>query len=194
MLAVPRQFDGLPVESVAWTGHDLIVGAAALSATNPNDGRLAVAAYEPTARRWQTLTPALPPGHAPGDVNLVVDDGRLLLWAFWQDAAKPGTWGIEVLAMNASGTWRNVTGNWPQGTAFELSATSAGIMVAPGGYWCGDLCMGFGTSGADAYFANPATLALTRIQPARSASFPPAPSASSGRATRSSPSARCPEA
>ena len=36
-------------------------------------------------------------------------------------------------------------------------------MVAPGGYWCGDLCTGFATSGADTYFVNPATLALTRI-------------------------------
>jgi hypothetical protein len=163
VLAVPRQFDGLPLSALAWTGHDLIVGAAALSATNPNDGRLAVAAYEPTTRRWQTLTPALPPGHAPGGLNLLYDDGRLLLWAFWQDAAKPGTWGIEVLAMNSRGTWRNVTGSWPQGTALELSVTSAGIMAAPGSYWCGDLCAGYDTGGADAYFANPATLALTRI-------------------------------
>jgi hypothetical protein len=163
VLAVPRQFDGLPMEAVAWTGHDLIVGAAALSATNPNAGRLAVAAYDPTTRRWQSITPALPSGHTPGALNLVYDDGRLLLWSFWQDAVKPGTWGIDVLAMNSSGVWRNVTGRWPQGTAFELSATSDGIMVAPGGYWCGDLCTGFGTSGADAYFANPATLALTRI-------------------------------
>jgi hypothetical protein len=163
VLAVPRQFDGLPMAAVVWTGHDLIVGAAALSATNPNAGRLAVAAYEPATGRWQLITPVLPRGHAPGALNLVYDDGRLLLWSFWQDAVKPGTWGTEVLAMNARGVWRNVTGSWPQGTAFGLSATSDGIMVAPGGYWCGDLCTGYGTSGADAYFANPATLALTRI-------------------------------
>ena len=30
-------------------------------------------------------------------------------------------------------------------------------------YWCGNLCTGFPTSGADAYFANPATLARKRI-------------------------------
>lgn len=163
MLAVPRQFDGLPMAAVVWTGHDLIVGAAALSATNPNAGRLALAAYEPTTRRWQSFTPALPRGHAPGELNLVYDDGRLLLWSLWQDAMKPGTWGTDVLTMNARGVWRDVTGSWPQGTAFGLSVTSDGIMVAPGGYWCGDLCTGYNTSGADAYFANPATLALTRI-------------------------------
>jgi hypothetical protein len=163
VLAVPRQFDGLPMEAVVWTGHDLIVGAASLSATNPDVGRLALAAYSPTTRRWQLITPALPRGHTPGALNLVYDDGRLLLWSLWQDAVKPGTWGTDVLTMNARGVWRNVTGHWPQGTAFVLSDTSDGIMVAPGGYWCGDLCTGYGTSGAAAYFANPATMALKRI-------------------------------
>ncbi len=164
VLAVPRQFDGLAMGAVVWTGADLIVGAVSpLTETNPNAGRLAVAAYEPATGRWQSITPALPRGHAPGELNLVYDGGRLLLWSLWQDAVKPGTWGIDVLAIDAGGVWRNVTGSWPQGTAFELSATSDGIMVAPGGYWCGDLCTGFATSGADAYFANPATLALTRI-------------------------------
>jgi hypothetical protein len=163
VLAVPRQFDGLAMGAVVWTGHDLIVGAASLPVTNSSAGRLALAAYSPTTRRWLLITPPLPRGHSPGDLNLVYDDGRLLLWSLWQDAVKPGTWGIDVLAMNAHGVWRNVTGTWPQSIAFGLSATSDGIMVAPGGYWCGVLCTGFATSGADAYFANPATLSLKRI-------------------------------
>jgi hypothetical protein len=163
VLAVPRQFDGLAMGAVVWTGHDLVVGAASLSATNPDVGRLALAAYSPTTRRWQLITPALPRGHSPGELNLVYDDGRLLLWSLWQDAVPPGTWGTDVLTMNAQGAWRNVTGHWPQGIAFGLSATSDGIMVEPGGDWCGDLCTGYNTSGADAYFANPATLALKRI-------------------------------
>jgi hypothetical protein len=164
VLAVPRQFDGLALGAVVWTGHDLIVGAVSpLPATKPDAGRLALAAYSLTTRRWQLITPALPRGHSPGELNLVYDDGRLLLWSLWQDAVKPGTWGTDVLAMNARGGWRNVTGSWPQSVAFGLTATSDGIMVAPGGYWCGDLCSGFGTSGADAYFANPGTLALRRI-------------------------------
>jgi hypothetical protein len=164
VLAVPRQFDGLALGAVVWTGHDLIVGAVSpLPATSPDAGRLALAAYSPTTRRWQLITPALPRGHSPGELNLVYDDGRLLLWSLWQDAVRPGTWGADVLALNSRGAWRNVTGPWPQGIAFGLSATSAGIMVAPGGYWCGDLCTGYATSGADAYFANPATLALKRI-------------------------------
>lgn len=65
--------------------------------------------------------------------------------------------------MNARGAWRDVTGTWPESIAFGLTATSDGIMVAPGEYWCGNLCTGFPTSGADAYFANPATLALRRV-------------------------------
>jgi hypothetical protein len=163
VLAVPAQFDGLAMGAVVWTGHDLIVGAASESATNPDAGRLALAAYSPVTRRWQLITPALPNGHSPGELNLVYDDGRLLLWSLWQDAVQPGTWGTDVLTMNARGVWRNVTGHWPQGIAFGVSAASDGIMVAPGDYWCGDLCTGYGTSGADAYFANPATLALKRI-------------------------------
>jgi hypothetical protein len=164
VLAVPRQFDGLALGAVVWTGHDLIVGAVSpLPATKPDVGRLALAAYSPTTRRWQLITPALPRGHSPGELNLVYDDGRLLLWSLWQDAVKPGTWGTDVLAMNARGVWSTVTGSWPQSVAFGLTATGDGIMVAPGGYWCGDLCTGFDTSGADAYFANPATLALKRI-------------------------------
>ena len=169
VLAVPRQLDGLSMGGVVWTGHDLIVGAVSpMPATNPDAGRLAVAAYSPATRRWRLITPALPRGHSPGELNLVYDDGRLLLWSLWQHAVNSGQkqeggWGIDVLALNARGAWRNVTGTWPQGEGYELTATSDGIMVAPGGYWCGDLCTGFPTSGADAYFANPATLALKRI-------------------------------
>ena len=163
VLAVPRQFDGLTMDAVVWTGHDLIVGAASPPQANPDAARLALAAYSPTTRRWQLITPALPRGHSPGELNLVYDDERLLLWSLWQDPAGRGTWGTDVLAMNARGAWRNFTGRWPQGTQFGLTATSDGIMVAPGEYWCGDLCTGYPTSGADAYFANPATLALKRI-------------------------------
>lgn len=162
VLAVPSQFDGLSMGPVVWTGHDLIVGAASLSAGHPDLGRLALAAYSPTTRRWQTLTPRLPSGHQPGELNLAYDDGRLLLWSLWVDAAPPGTWGTDVLSMNSRGAWGNVTRTWPQGIQSGLTVTSDGIMVTPGGYWCGDLCTGFQTSGA-AYFANPATLALTRI-------------------------------
>ena len=164
VLAVPRQLDGLAMGAVVWTGHDLIIGAVSpMPQTNPDAGRLALAAYSPSTRRWQLITPALPRGHSPGKLSLVYDDGRLLLWSLWQHAAPPGTWGTDVLAMNSRGVWRNVTGNWRQAIAFGVSATSDGIMVAPGQYWCGDLCTGFPTSGADAYFANPATLALRRI-------------------------------
>jgi hypothetical protein len=169
VLAVPRQFDGLALGAVVWTGHDLIIGAVSpMPETDPDAGRLAVAAYSPTTGRWQVITPARPRGHSPGELNLVYDDGRLLLWSLWQDAVtsgqgQQGSWGIDVLALNARGAWQNVTGSWPQSVAYGLTATSGGIMVAPGGYWCGDLCTGFGTSGADAYFANPATLALKRI-------------------------------
>ena len=82
--------------------------------------------------------------------------------------------------MNAHCAWRNVTGTWPQSVAYGLTATSHGIMVAPGDYWCGDLCTGFPTSGADAYFANPATLARKRIPAGRSASLTRPSSLSSG--------------
>jgi hypothetical protein len=169
MLAVPQQFDGLSMGAVVWTGHDLIVGAVGPeNATNAGAGRLALAAYSPTTRRWQTITPPLPRGHAPGGLYLVYDDGRLVVTSQWVHAAQAsggpaGTWGVDVLTMTAAGVWRNVTDRWPQAIAYGTTATGDGVLDTPGDLWCGDLCTGVFTDNDRSYFVNPVSLAATRI-------------------------------
>jgi hypothetical protein len=169
VLAVPRQFDGLSMTAVVWAGHDLIVGAVGpVNATNPDAGRLALAAYSPATRRWQTLAPPLPRGHAPGGLFLVYDDGRLVLTSQWQhgELASPGlqgTWGVDVLTMTAAGAWRNVTAQWPPAVAYGTTATSDGVLDTPGDFWCGDLCLGAMENSDRGYFVNPVTLAMKKI-------------------------------
>jgi hypothetical protein len=170
VLAVPRQFDGLGMAALVWTGHDLIVGAVGpVNAANQGAGRLALAAYSPTTRRWQTITAPLPRGHAPGGLYLVYDDGRLVLTSQWDHAVQTqgglpqGTWGVDVLTMTAAGAWRNVTGRWPQAIAYGTTATGDGVLDTPGDSWCGDLCTGFFTNNDHSYFVNPVTLAARRI-------------------------------
>jgi hypothetical protein len=169
VLAVPRPFDGLSLSAVVWTGHDLIVGAVGpVNGTNPNGGRLALAAYSPTTGRWQTLTPPLPSGHAPGGLYLVYDDGRLVLTSQWVHAVgtgpgSQGTWGVDVLTMTAAGVWRNVTSRWPQAVAYGTTATSDGVLDPPGDFWCGDLCTGAFINNDRSYLVNPVTLAARRI-------------------------------
>jgi hypothetical protein len=169
VLAVPRQFDGLSMAAVVWTGHDLIVGAVGpVNATSAEAGRLALAAYSPTTRRWQTITPPLPRGHAPGGLYLVYDAGRLVLTSQWQHAVATGpvpqgTWGVDVLTMTAAGVWRNVTGQWPQASAYGTTATSDGVLDTPGDFWCGDLCLGAMENSDHSYFVNPVTLTSKRI-------------------------------
>jgi hypothetical protein len=169
VLAVPRQFDGLGMAAVVWTGHDLIVGAVGpVNATNTGAGRLALAAYSPTTRRWQMITPPLPRGHAPGGLYLVYDDGRLVLTSQWQHTVQAsggpqGTWGVDVLTMTAAGAWRNVSRPWPQAIAYGTTATSDGVLDTPGDLWCGDLCTGAFTNNDHSYLVNPVTLATKRI-------------------------------
>ena len=169
VLAVPRPFDGLGMAAVVWTGHDLIVGAVGPeNAANPDAGRVALAAYSPTTRRWQTLTPPLPPGHAPGGLYLVYDDGRLVLTSQWLHAAatgpgSQGTFGVDVLTMTAAGAWRNVTAQWPRAVAYGTTATSDGVLDTPGDFWCGDLCTGAFINNDRSYFVNPVTLAARLI-------------------------------
>jgi hypothetical protein len=161
--AAPCPGDPAPAPH-CWTG--LTVGP--VNATNTGGGRFALAAYSPTTRRWQTLTPPLPRGHAPGGLYLVYDDGRLVLTSQWVHAAQAsggpqGTWGVDVLTMTAAGVWRNVTGQWPQAIAYGTTATSDGVLDTPGDLWCGDLCTGVFTNNDRSYFVNPVTLAAKRI-------------------------------
>ena len=169
VLALPAQFGGLSMAGVVWTGRDLIAAAVSpLSASNPNGARLALAAYAPTTRRWRLITPALPRGHSPGELYLVYDDSRLVLTSLWQHATQTtggleGTWGVDILTMNAQGTWRNVTSTWPSGIVYGTIATSDGILVTPGPFWCGDLCNPPDANSPYGYLDNPVTLTAKRF-------------------------------
>ncbi len=171
-LAPPRQLDGLTVSAVAWTGRDVVVGAVDVAAFGTSTGRLAVAEYAPATRRWQVITPAVPHGHPARYLKLAFAGGRLLLWSQWDrivtikngfsDAA-----GTDVLAMNARGAWRNVTGRWPQEQTLSTPVlTGDGLLFAPSQIWCGLGCIppAFSYPG---YFANPVTLARKTIPEGR---------------------------
>src|SRR6202020_3537601 len=103
----------------------------------PRRGGRGRPAYARAPRRWQTITPAVPAGHPARYLDLAFAGGRLLLWSQWDrivtskngfsDAA-----GTDVLAMNARGAWRNVTGRWPQEQTLSTPVlTSDGLLFAP---------------------------------------------------------------
>jgi hypothetical protein len=168
-LTPPRQLTGLTVSAVAWTGSQLVL-AAEDARYESGTGRLAVAAYTPATGRWQLITPALPSGHAPRAAELAAGGGRLILWSLWDHrTGSPAqgitvTAGVDVLAMSPGGSWRNVTGAWPQDRLIDSPAlTSDGVLVSPSGIWCGEYCSPPVGLNAAGYFANPATLAPTAI-------------------------------
>jgi len=66
--------------------------------------------------------------------------------------------GVDVLALSPDGTWRDVTGGWPQNQEVTSPVfTGAAILVSPGQVWCGTRCIPPYTS-KPGYFADPATL------------------------------------
>jgi hypothetical protein len=163
-LTLPKQLDGLEVSAVTWTGRDVVVGAVNAAAFGTSKGRLALAEYDVASRRWQVITPAVPGGHPARYLDLAFAGGRLLLWSQWDRVVtnKNGFSdyaGVDVLAMNARGAWRNVTGGWPQGQSVSTPVpTGDGLLFAPGQVWCGLGCIPPFAS-YPGYFANPVTLA-----------------------------------
>lgn len=167
-LTLPKQLDGLEVSAITWTGRDVVVGAVDAAAFGTSKGRLAVAGYDVATRRWQVITPAVPGGHPARYLDLAFAGGRVLLWSQWDRVVtnKNGFSdyaGVDVLAMNARGAWRNVTGGWPQGQTVSTPVpTGDGLLFAPGQVWCGLVCIP-PFSSERGYFANPVTLARKTI-------------------------------
>jgi hypothetical protein len=167
-LTLPKQLDGLEVSAVTWTGRDVVVGAVDAAAFGTSKGRLALAAYDVATRGWRVITPAVPGGHPARYLDLAFAGGRLLLWSQWDRVVtnKNGFSdyaGVDVLAMNARGAWRDVTGGWPQGQTVSTPVpTGDGLLFAPGQVWCGLSCIPpfYSERG---YFANPVTLARKTI-------------------------------
>jgi hypothetical protein len=169
VLTLPSSFDTLSMQAVVWTGRQLVFGAALAGPdSDPDAGRMVLAAYTPATGRWQMITPVLPDGHSPGELYLVADDGDLVLTALWvrtvgNGQGPNGTWGVDELIMNAQGSWRDVTRQWPQAAVYGTAATGDDVLATPGSPWCGDLCMGYFVDSEHADLINPATLATTRI-------------------------------
>jgi hypothetical protein len=164
-----QQLDGLEVSAVTWTGRDVVVGAVDIAAFGTTKGRLAVAAYALASRRWQVITPAVPRGHPGRFLVLAVAGGRLLLWSQWDRVARDGNGfsdvaGVDALAMISDGSWRNVTGSWPQEQTVSIPITTGdGLLFSSGQQiWCGVGCIPPAVS-KPGYFANPATLARKTI-------------------------------
>lgn len=162
---LPGQMDSLEMAAAVWTGRDVI-----LAGVDASHGMLGVAAYDPAADRWQVITPVLPAGHPPRLAAMVATAGRLILWSLWDrvKATKDGfsdTAGVDVLALGRDGTWRNVTGDWPQEQQVTSPVfTGQVILVSPGQVWCGIACIPPYTSNPGS-FADPATLTRTIIPP-----------------------------
>jgi hypothetical protein len=168
-LTLPKQLDGLVVAAVSWTGRDIVVAAVDTAAFGTSSGRLAMAEYAPATRRWQVITPTVPPRHPPRYLNLAYAGGRLLLWSQWDRVAKTKDGlsdyaGVDVLALGSHGGWRNVTGSWPQELAVSApTVTADGLLFSPGQIWCGLACIPPPPLNEVGYFANPGTLARKTI-------------------------------
>jgi len=155
---LPSQMAGLNVMAVTWTGRDVIVAG-----TNTTGQQLGVAAYNPRTNGWQLITPGLPSDHPARYVSLVATTDRIILWSLWDRAKTYANGasdyaGVDVLALGEDGTWRDVTGRWPQ----EQNVTSPiftgrKILVSPGQIWCGQICIPPYTWNRGS-FADPATL------------------------------------
>ena len=167
-LTLPKQLDGLEVSAVAWTGRDVVVAAVDTAAFGTSQGRLAMAAYAVATHRWRVITPVVPRRHPPRYLTLTDADGQLLLWSQWDRVIKSNNGfgdyaGVDVLAMSSNGTWRNVTGRWPQEQNVSPPLITAdGLLFSPGQIWCGVACIP-PYSSEPGYFANPVTLARKTI-------------------------------
>lgn len=162
---LPSPLRGLMLQAAVWTGHRVVVAG-----VDQSHGRLAVAAFGPATGRWQMITPRLPAAHPPRVIAMVATPGRLIFWSLWDREVKTAGGGVihsgvDVFAMNASGTWANVTGRWPQNWyVVNPVFTGQAILLSPGQGWCGLMCNPAPPiGGAHGYFADPATLARTPI-------------------------------
>lgn len=162
---LPQQMDGLGLAAAVWTGRDVI-----LAGVNASHGRLGVAAYDPATSHWHVITPVLPAGHPSRSVAMVATASRLIAWSLWDrvKAYENGfsdQSGVDVLTLSRDGTWRDVTGDWPQNQQVTSPVLAgAAILVSPGQVWCGTACSPPYTSNPG-YFADPATLTKKIIPP-----------------------------
>jgi hypothetical protein len=169
---LPKQMAGLTLTTAVWTGRYIVVGFVGVLGTNANNSKLGIAAYDPASNRWQIITPALPRRHPPVLLTMMATSNRLILWSIWDwehlykirsELAETDTLGVDVLALGQDGTWRDVTGNWPQHLTVDSPAYAGEqTLIPPSPIW-------YGRRGAPdtilsrPRLANSSTLALTTI-------------------------------
>ncbi len=163
---LPRQMEGLAPVAAVWTGRDVVVGFVRALGTS---GKLGVAAYDPATNHWRVITPTLPPHHSCQYIAMVATSNRLILWSLWDRVQRykhgaAGYSGVDVLALGQDGTWRDVTGRWPQSqTVTSPVFTGSAILASPSQIWCGTFCSPPYTYAYPGSFADPATLHRTVI-------------------------------
>ena len=161
---LPAAMDTMFRLAAAWNGRDIILAAA-----DSSNARLRVASYDPITGHWQMITPALSPRHPPRFVAMVATSDRTILWSLWDrqkiitNHPPINTPGVDVLALGPDGSWRNVTGHWPQKQTVESPVfTAQAILVSPGGLFCGVACSSH-LAISRGYYADTATLRRTLI-------------------------------
>ncbi|MGH2874512.1 MAG: hypothetical protein ACRDL5_18890, partial [Solirubrobacteraceae bacterium] len=146
-----------------WTGRQVIVAGLSY-----DQARLEVAAYDPASGVWSELEPPIVRRHPPEGFAIVATSDGVLLWSLWGRQQRTGRTytdhsGVDVFRLGADGSWRNVTGGWPQGeTVAAPIFTGTEILLAPGQEWCGP-CSPPAPSDANGYAVDPATLRITEI-------------------------------
>ena len=159
---LPRAIARRPFTTAAWNGREVIV--AGIWSRMP----FTAAAYNPAIGQWRVITPQLPAGHQPLGVSMVATRDRVLLWSMWvSPEGTPRRHGVDVLALGATRSWANVTGNWPQ-SATVTTASFAGpdILFQPSigiPFWQCGACAVTREQVQPGYLVSPATLHATPV-------------------------------
>ena len=161
-IALPKVMYGLLTTSATWTGQAVVLTGIAQGRQHP---RIVVAAYFPSTRRWQVITPVLPAGHFSVYATATATTDRLLLWVMWQlphEITGKAYTGVDVLALGNTGGWQSVKG-WPQNRSISNPAfTGSELLIPVGSTWCGSGCKQVGIP-EPGFFADPVSLHRTLI-------------------------------
>ena len=158
--------DQLEQPTAVWTGTAVIVAGLH---HNGQHQQLQVASYDPASDTWTRLAPPISPQHAPLGLAMVATNNGVLLWSLWGRTQPTGScfagtcYGVDVLRLDLSGSWQNVTDHWPQAhTVDDPVFTGTKILLAPGQIWCG-ACSHPAPFNEHGYIVDPKTLRRTPI-------------------------------
>ena len=147
-------------------GHAVVVD-------QPGDGERAaptqVAILDGGTNTWQRADPPAVRGHDQQFPAVLGVGDDVVLWSMWsrQEALSPNSVamhaGVDVFRLSA-GSWRTVTGAWPQGQGVnDPMAAGSQLVVPPAQVWCGRLCSHPAPLGAQGHLVDARTLATTAL-------------------------------